>query len=156
VGVGWRHSRHGFFDATDAQMDELMKCMSVFFKPTVPDGAPADRVEATYAAALRRMTSYVDALLERGDIMAPRPPPRRWTPLSIKRACGDRWPTVKSALVAADIYEDFIMARELREDDAAFALGYAWAVGHYGAQTVDAVLAAASAHDMKTSAGQHE
>jgi hypothetical protein len=70
-------------------------------------------------------------------------PPRRWTPLGVKRACGDRWPTVKSALVAADIYEDFIMARELREDDAAFALGYAWAVSQYDAQTVDAVLAAA-------------
>lgn len=73
----------------------------------------------------------------------PPAPPRRWTPLSIKRACGDRWATVKSALVAADIYEDFVMAQELREDDAAFARGYAWAVGQYGAQTVDAVLAAA-------------
>ncbi len=143
AGYGWRHSRHGFFDATDAQMDELMKCMSVFFKPTVPDGAPADRVEATYAAALRRMTAYVDALLERGDAMAPKPPPRKWTPLSIKRACGDRWPTVKSALVAADIYEDFVMAQELREDDVAFKRGYMWAVSQYGAQTVDAVLAAA-------------
>jgi hypothetical protein len=156
VGVGWRHSRHCFLDATAKQMDEMMQCMSVYFKPLVSPNLPQEREAEIYKAALRRMTSYVDALLERGDIMAPRPPPRRWTPLSIKRACGDRWPTVKSALVAADIYEDFIMARELREDDAAFALGYAWAVSQYGAQTVDAVLAAASAHDMKTSAGQHE
>lgn len=86
AGCGWQHSRHGFFDATPAQMDELMKCMSVFFKPTIPDGAPADRVEATYAAALRRMTAYVDALLERGDAMAPKPPPRTFSKLRLYAA----------------------------------------------------------------------
>ncbi|MBR6734090.1 MAG: hypothetical protein IKL96_06795 [Kiritimatiellae bacterium] len=143
VGVGWRHSRHGFVDASPEQMDGMMKCLSVYFKPTMPQATPDEAAAAAYAAALRRMTDYVDALLERGDEMAPKPPPRRWTPLSIKRACGDRWPAVRAALQAADIYEDFVMARELREDDAAFARGYAWAVGQYGAQTVDAVLAAA-------------
>lgn len=73
----------------------------------------------------------------------PPPPPRVWTPLAIKRACGDRWATVKAALQQADIYEDFIMAQELREDDAAFAQGYNWAVSEFGAEVVDAVLAAA-------------
>ena len=66
-----------------------------------------------------------------------------WTPLSIKRACGERWPEVRAALEASDIYEDFVMAQELREDDEAFKTGYAWAVARYGKATVDAVLAAA-------------
>lgn len=47
-------------------------------------------------------------------------PVREWTPLSIKRACGEKWPTVKTALQQADIYEDFIMAQVLKEDDEAF------------------------------------
>ena len=76
-------------------------------------------------------------------VQDPPPPPRVWTPLSIKRACGERWATVKAALQQADIYEDFIMAQELREDDAAFLQGYNWAVAQYGAEVVDAVLAAA-------------
>ena len=70
---------------------------------------------------------------------------RSWTPLAIKRACGERWPEVKTALQAADIYEDFIMAQELREDDPAFLQGRAWAEAQYGAETVEAVLAAAGA-----------
>ena len=73
----------------------------------------------------------------------PPPPPRVWTPLSIKRACGERWATVRDALQTAGIYEDFVMAQELREDDAAFAQGYNWACAEYGAEVVDAVLAAA-------------
>lgn len=74
---------------------------------------------------------------------APPPPPRRWTPLSIKRACGERWSAVHAALEAAGIYEDFVMAQELREDDSAFQMGYQWAVQNYGQEAVDAVLAAA-------------
>ena len=66
--------------------------------------------------------------------------PRTWTPLAIKRACGARWPTVKAALQQADIYEDFVMAQEIREDDDAFQRGYAWAVGQYGKEAVDRVL----------------
>ena len=69
---------------------------------------------------------------------------RTWSPLSIKRACGDRWPTVKAALVEADIYEDFIMAQELREDDPAFITGIAWAKSVYGEEAVEAVLTAAA------------
>lgn len=69
--------------------------------------------------------------------------PRTWTPLAIKRACGDRWPAVRAALQSADIYEDFMMAQELREDDAAFRQGYAWACAAYGTNVVDAVLEAA-------------
>lgn len=71
------------------------------------------------------------------------PPPRVWTPLAIKRACGERWTTIHAALEAAGIFEDFVMAQELREDDAAFQMGYQWAVMQYGQEAVDAVLAAA-------------
>ena len=74
---------------------------------------------------------------------APPPPPRVWTPLSIKRACGERWAAVRAALEAAGIYEDFVMAQELRDDDDAFKMGYQWAVQNYGQEAVDAVLAAA-------------
>ena len=35
------------------------------------------------------------------------------------------------------------MAQKLREDDAAFAQDYNWAVSEFGADVVDAVLAAA-------------
>ena len=69
---------------------------------------------------------------------------RTWTPLAIKRACGDKWATVKSALQGADIYEDFMIAQELREDDAAFRRGYEWACATYGTNTVDEILAAAA------------
>ena len=74
---------------------------------------------------------------------APTPPPRSWTSLSIKRACGDKWATLKSALQASDLYEDFIMAQELREDDAAFQRGLTWAVAQYGQDAVDEILQAA-------------
>lgn len=70
-------------------------------------------------------------------------PVRSWTPLSIKRACGSRWPEVKAALEAAGIYEDFIMAQVLKEGDDAFLRGITWARQTYGDQTVDAVLDAA-------------
>lgn len=67
-------------------------------------------------------------------------PVRTWTPLAIKRACGERWPAVKAALEAAGIYEDFVMAQELLENDPAFMQGVAWARQEYGDAAVDAVL----------------
>lgn len=74
---------------------------------------------------------------------APPPPPRAWTPLAVKRACGDRWPAVKAALEAKGIFDDFMMAQELLEDDPAFMQGIAWAKSEYGDAAVDAVLDAA-------------
>lgn len=68
---------------------------------------------------------------------------RTWTPLSIKRACGDKWDAVKAALEQAKIYEDFIMAQELREDDEAFVKGITWAKQTYGEEAVEEVLEAA-------------
>ena len=74
----------------------------------------------------------------------PPPPPRSWTPLSIKRACGaERWPVLKSALEALGFYDEFLMAQEIREDDPSFAQGYEWAVAQFGKETVDEILAAA-------------
>lgn len=70
---------------------------------------------------------------------------RTWTPLSIKRACGNKWTAVKEALMSVDIYEDFVMAQELREDDEAFQKGITWAKNTYGEEAVEAVLSAASA-----------
>ena len=75
---------------------------------------------------------------------AKRQTPRRWTPLAIKRACGERWAPLKAALVDADLYEDFIMAQELVETDVAFARVYAWAVAQYGEEVVEAILSAAT------------
>lgn len=78
------------------------------------------------------------------QVEIPRESARVWTPLAIKRACGDKWATVKAALQAADIYEDFVMAQELREDDAAFQAGIAWAKSVYGEAAVEEVLARAA------------
>ena len=75
------------------------------------------------------------------------PPVQTWTPLSIKRACGDKWPTVKAALEAEGISEDFVMAQELREDDPAFQQGLAWAKATYGDEAVRAILNEAAAKD---------
>ena len=75
----------------------------------------------------------------------PPPPPRSWTPLSIKRACGsERWPILKSALEALGFYDEFLMAQEIREDDPSFAQGYEWAVAQFGKETVDEILASAA------------
>lgn len=77
------------------------------------------------------------------DGAAGSPSVRTWTPLAIKRACGERWDEVKAALLQAGIFDEFVMAAEIREDDDAFKSGYAWAVQAYGQETVDAVLEAA-------------
>ena len=74
---------------------------------------------------------------------------RSWTPLSIRRACGDLWPDVASAMRQAGIYDDFIMAQVIREDDPTFMSGVALARGLFGDAAVDRVLAAA---DPETSA----
>ena len=63
-----------------------MQCVSVFFRRTLSPSATPEQVDAETAAALSRMTEYVDALEERGDEVCPRPPPRRWSRLSIKTA----------------------------------------------------------------------
>lgn len=71
---------------------------------------------------------------------APPPPPRVWTPLAIKRACGERWCELRSALDALGVLDDFLLAQELREDDEAFARGRARAVETFGEEAVEAVL----------------
>ena len=71
---------------------------------------------------------------------APIPPAiRAWTPLSIKRACGDKWLMFKSAL-DTNALDEFMMAQELREDDATFAAVYQAACAQFGKDVVDAIL----------------
>lgn len=86
VGCGWRRSCECFRDVDDAARDRLMQCVSVFFRRTLSPSATPEQVDAETAAALSRMTEYVDALEERGDEVCPRPPARRWSRLSIKTA----------------------------------------------------------------------
>lgn len=77
------------------------------------------------------------------DIDPPKPHVRKWTPLSIKRALmmAEKWDEVKGIVEAAGLYDDFIMAQVIAEDDDAFKTGYAHAVEIYGKEAVDAILA---------------
>lgn len=67
---------------------------------------------------------------------------RRWTPLAMKRAlsAAGRWPEVKTMLVAADKYDDFLMCSYIYEGDEDFQSAKAWAVEHYGEESVNALL----------------
>ena len=67
---------------------------------------------------------------------------RRWTPLSIKRTlvAVEKWDAVKSLMLAADKYDDFVMAQYVAEDDDAFLSVYEQAVAAYGKEAVDAIL----------------
>ena len=67
---------------------------------------------------------------------------RRWTPLAMKRAlsASGRWPEVKTMLVAADKYDDFLMCSYIYEGDEDFQNAKAWAVEHYGEESVNALL----------------
>ena len=106
----------------------------------LPKPVPGEGEELAYSYTVRDGTAYKEYMLvPRGKSFMP----RTWTPLSIKRACGERWAAFRAALEAKGIYEDFVMAQELREDDDAFKMGYQWAVQNYGQAAVDAVLAAA-------------
>lgn len=107
------------------------------------DGArpPAAKSGTHYVRA--GWTEKRTAIVPRWRLVADARPPRRWTPLAIKRACGERWPAIRAALEAEGIYEDCVMAQELRENDEAFRKGYAWAVQTFGKEAVDKVLAAA-------------
>ena len=110
-----------------------------------PEGDYAEAIDPTAAGR-----TYV----ETGDFVptAADDGVRKWTPLSIKRACVEKWSEVKAALVAADLYEDFIMAQELREDDDDFKRGIAWACATYGEDTVETILLAASSPVMSDDA----
>lgn len=67
---------------------------------------------------------------------------RRWTPLAMKRtlSAAGRWPEVKTMLVAADKYDDFLMCSYIYEGDEDFQNAKAWAVEHYGEESVNALL----------------
>lgn len=144
VGVGWRHSRHGFFDATAEQMDAMMKCMSVYFKPLTPPGMPQEREAEIYEAARRRMTSYVDALLERGDATAPKPPPRTFSKLKVTAAlmAREKWLPVRDFLVQNGLYDLYLAAQDFREDNEFFVKGLAALKEQFGMadEEIEAIL----------------
>ena len=70
------------------------------------------------------------------------PPAKRWTPLAIKRALvtAEKWDEVKAMVETAGLYEDFVMAQVIADDDDAFKAGYAQAVSMYGKEAVDEIL----------------
>lgn len=144
VGVGWRHSRHGFCDATAEQMDAMMKCMSIYFKPLTPPGMPQEREAEIYEAARRRMTAYVDALLERGDAMAPKPPPRTFSKLKITAALMalEKWLPVRDFLVQNGLYDLYLAAQDFKEDDKFFVKGLAAIKEQFGMadEEIEAIL----------------
>ncbi len=110
-------------------------------KPFLDTKAPAAKSGMHYVRF--GWTERQTAIVPKWRLVADARPPRRWTPLAIKRASGERWPAIRAALEAEGIYEDYVMAQELREDDEAFRKGYAWAVQTFGKEAVDKVLAAA-------------
>lgn len=67
---------------------------------------------------------------------------RHWTPLAIKRtlAAHGKWPEVKAMLVAADRFDDFVMARHIAEDDKDFLDARSLAVDMYGEEAVASLI----------------
>ena len=76
------------------------------------------------------------------EVANPPPAPRRWSSLAIKRVLEARgsWAEVKRMLEAAGVYDDFLMADYIAEDDQAFLSARAEAVKLYGEETVAAIL----------------
>ena len=122
VGVGWRHSIPAFGVLDADKIKKFMSCVSVFFKPSIPAGTPPERESEIYRVALANMTAYTDELIVHGDEYAPKPPPRKWSRLSLKRALFSKgwWATAKGLMQAADAYDDFLMCDYVQEDDPAF------------------------------------
>ncbi len=67
---------------------------------------------------------------------------RRWSSLAIKRTLqtAGKWDEVKAMMVAADKYDDFLMADYIAEDDDDFRAVYAVACEAYGTEAVDALI----------------
>ena len=53
------------------------------------------------------------------------PPPKRYSKLKIVRKLGERWPEYKAGLEANGLFDQFMAAQFLAEDDPAFAAVYA-------------------------------
>ena len=68
----------------------------------------------------------------------PPPAPRKWSRLSIKRTleASQKWTDVKEMLVAADMFDDFLAADFILEDDEAFIAARSAAVEEYGEEAV--------------------
>lgn len=127
VGPGWTHSMSCFVDGLLRREDILMRCFSVYFKPATPAAMPMDKAEALYVAALARMTTYVDHLLEYGDSMAPKPPPRTFSKLRLYAALSSigKWDALEAWLKTQtyqgmNAWTAFSLAQDLSEGNAMF------------------------------------
>lgn len=116
-----------------AQMGWLPLVDSVM--PTPPEGKHWERNGKIY--------SFEDGYAWDYELVDnPPPPPRRWSSLAIKRVLDPRgsWDQIKGLLEAAGVYDDFLMADYIAEDDEAFLAARAEAVKLYGEETVAAIL----------------
>lgn len=81
----------------------------------------------------------IDRVYEMREIVKP---PRRWTPLAIKRAAEDKgwWKQLREALVAADLLEEFWGCQYIAEDDPKFPAIKAGMVVLFGETLVEKFL----------------
>lgn len=128
----WRGSKH----LTEAQANALGYAL-------VADERPACASNETAVATGWNMDA--GRIRRVYEVRTITPAPRRWTPLSIKRAAQalGKWGEIKSFLQEADAYDDFCMAQYEAEDDAQFAALMAAARARFGSETVSAILDAA-------------
>lgn len=154
VGVGWLHSMGCFTDSVALREDVMMRCLSVYFKPTTPAFMPQERQDALYAAALARMTTYVDHLLEYGDSMAPKPPPRTFSKLRLYAALSSigKWDALEAWLKTQtyqgmNAWTAFSLAQDLSEGNVMFMEWLAAIKEALGLddETAEAILAASVA-----------
>lgn len=84
--------------------------------PIVDDQPTTDAKHYAIATGWREVDGKIERIYDVREIVKP---PRRWTPLAIKRAAKERgwWEQLRTALVAADLLEDFWGAQFIAEDD---------------------------------------
>lgn len=87
--------------------------------------------------------TVIDRIYEMREIVKP---PRRWTPLAIKRAAETKgwWRQLREALLAADLLEEFWGAQYISEADPKFPAIKAGMDALFGAKAVEKFLDAVS------------
>lgn len=118
-----------------AESDYLLKGYKI-----VIDNRPA--VDAEHHAVATGWAESESAIERTYEIREIEKVPRRWTPLAIKRAASavDWWQDLRSALVEADLLEDFWGAQYIAEDDESYPAIYAGMVALFGEAEVIAFL----------------
>lgn len=109
----------------------------------VVDDYPSEPAPEGYHYEAISWTEFNDAIRRvYAPVQNPPPAPRRWSSLAVKRVLEARgsWGEVKGLIEAANLYDDFLMADYIAEDDDAFIAARAEAVRLYGEETVAAIL----------------